>query len=351
MSKLSSNQFRRLLDALVQGFDEASMMIMLRTKLGKFLAAEADGNGTEELFANLINRAEARNWSLDLVRAASAFNPTAELTRLAAELAPQIALADIDHFNVCFVGSESVMINRKGLRQSLRTLSQSVPRGKRILVVNGPPVSGKTYSLEMITYLSEALGAFKVVPVNLQRIVGREVKPDDIAWEIVEVMNLPDDTVPPVDKEQDSRWSLRFCRRLAGRLNDLTTPWWLVIDGFNYVTLSQPVNDLIGELAVRISQTLPGLRMILLGYHDKLPLEAERATIYEEIGEIVQEDLFTFFFQIYYEHNLTHFPLDIARKVAEVWQVVDQKDARKLETLGEAAAKAAKSITGLEVAP
>lgn len=351
MSRLSTTQYERLLYALVQGFSEATMMIMLRSQLGRSLAAEAGGNGTTEIFANLIGRAEAGNWVFDLVRAAKDSNPTDELKSLADELAPQIALASIDHFNVCFVGSERVMINRKELRQSLRTLSQAVPKGKRILVVNGPPVSGKTYSLEMITYLREALRAFEVVTVDLQRFVGKEVKPDDIAWAIVDQMNLSENTVPQVDKEQDSRWSGRFCDRLAGRLNNLTTPWWLVIDGFNYVTLSQPVNDLIGGLAVRISQTLPGLRMVLLGYHDKLPLDAERATIYDETGPIKQEDLFSFFFQIFYEHNLTHFPLDIARKVAEVWQVVDQNDERKLEALGEETAKAARSITGLEVSP
>lgn len=349
MSRLSSDHYKRLLDALTQGFSEATMRNMLRTKLGKDLAVEAGGNGLEEVFGSLIRKAEERDWVFDLVRAASDFNPTAALQKLADDLVPQIRLGSIDHFNVCFVGSERIMINRRGLRQSLKTLSESIPKGKRILVVNGPPVSGKTYSFELITYLREALKSFKLVQVELTNTGGQEVKPEDIAWPIVEQMNLDDATVPSGDKEQDSRWVRRFCDRLTGRLNDSATPWWLVIDGFNYVTLSQPVKDLVGELATRISKTLPGLRMVLLGYEDNLPLDAQPAAIYDTTGPIGDEDLTSFFYQVYQEHNVTHFPLDIAQRVAEVLRAVNPTDKRRLETLSAEVSKVTKSITGQEV--
>src|SRR5687768_316086 len=163
MIKLTSLQYRKLTDALRTGFDPFELEKMLQFRLGRDLRSEASGENHEQVVFTLIGKAQRTGWLHDLITAAMNENPTAELREISAELRPQINAATVDHFNVTFVDNNLALINRTVLRKSLKQLAGSELTGARILVVNGPPLSGKSYSIELISYLQRALDSFKLV--------------------------------------------------------------------------------------------------------------------------------------------------------------------------------------------
>lgn len=318
-------------------------MLLMFNVGGRDLASEAGGKDYEEVVFNLIGKAQRNRWLPELIEAAVAVKPTVNMVRIAGELAPQLAAEDVDHFNVTFVDNNLPLVNRTVLRDYVRKLADFQPAGARVLVVNGPPSSGKTYSVELIAYLNRALKNFKFVHIDLQKTTG-EVRPEHIARDIVDLMNLDQRIIPELNQEQDSRWIQLFCNRLQGVLSNAPDQWWIVIDGFNHARLSPSVNDLVKELSGR-RLTLPELRIVLLSYPDNLSPDVERVALRETIAPIDEKHLISFFSQVYYDNKQTYFPKDIAERIGEVLRAADPKSANFLETLGTEVVKVAKQIT------
>jgi hypothetical protein len=341
--RLRGDQYKKLKDALKDAFDLVALKEMLEFEVGKDLEDEGAGVGKQEILFNLIKRAQQNNWLPALIEGAIRANGTDELKAIWEELKPSFKAQNVNHFKVCFVDTDLAMVNRTTLRDHLEQLAGSALIGGRILVVNGPPFSGKTYSKELIGYLRRALENFKLVFIDLLNIQG-EVKPSDLASSIAQQLGLSDSVLPPLDQEQDSRWVEAFCNRLTGQLGDKNDPWWVVIDGFTHITLSQPVDDLVKQLATRSRMTLPGLRLVLLSYPERLPPDVERVVLREDIRPIDDRDLSNFFDQLYQERAQSPTPKDIAERIGEVRREFDPTDPRGMEKLGAVVARIAKSI-------
>jgi hypothetical protein len=343
MIKLSSDQYRDLFVALTEAFDLFRLRMMLRFRLGKDLELETGGASGEEVFFNLIGKAERANWIPELLAGALADRTTPALQKIADSLRPQITAASVDHFNVTFVNNNLALVNRTVLRAALKQLTGSQPTDPRVLVVNGPPLSGKSYSVELISYLGRALKSFRFVWIDLKKISG-EVRPEHLAHDIIDQMLLPKNIVPELEQEQDSRWVQTFCNRLQGVLGNAADQWWIVIDGFNHARLSPTVNDLVKELSGR-RLTLPELRIVLLSYPDTLSPDVERVALREALSPVNERDLILFFSQVYKESNMTYFPRDIALRIGEVLRKADPKSSSFMEMLGPEVVKVAKEIT------
>src|SRR3954466_4098684 len=74
-------------------------------------------------------------------------------------------LMESDPFLTAFAHGGS-FIGRPVLRAHLRPLTAE--GGARVLVVDGPLGSGKSYTLKLITHLSRQLQAFSVAAINLE---------------------------------------------------------------------------------------------------------------------------------------------------------------------------------------
>ncbi|HEU4766747.1 MAG TPA: effector-associated domain EAD1-containing protein [Pyrinomonadaceae bacterium] len=344
MIRLTPDQYERLTDALGEAFDLAGLDQLLEFRLGKKLYWESGGTSGKEMVYKLIGTAQRDRWLHKLIEAAVSKNRTPALEQIANELQPAIRAATRDHFNVTFVDNNLALVNRTELRKFLKQLADIQPTGGRILVVNGPPSSGKTYSIELISYLNRALRNFNFVLIDLQKMPG-EIRPKHIAESIVSQMSLERTVVPDEDQEQDSRWNLLFCNYLQAALRNAAEPWWIVIDGFNHARLSPAVNDLVKELSGRIRLTLREHRLVLLSYPESLSPEVERVALRETLTHISQQDLISFFGQVYFESNQTYFPKDIAERIGEVFRAVDPASPQYMEKLSTEVVKVANSIT------
>jgi hypothetical protein len=248
----------------------------------------------------------------------------------------------MDFFDMCRLSGGHVMINRTKLRAALRDINN--PFGKRILVIKGNDKSGKSHSIQLISYAYQMQGAFTLVTVDLEdlkRLSGstKPIDPFYLAERIV--AQLPGDFELP-DPPRDAQWAtwvIRFCEKLQKYgLRNLDTHW-IVIDSFNNVPLEQAAFDLVKQLAHRINLTLTHFRLVLIGYTESLPSSVLPIVAEDSINPINEKHLIEFFYTAYKQSRK-----DPDEKAVEdaVWRLFDQVQPGEpdfLERLGPLASE------------
>jgi hypothetical protein len=276
-------------------------MLLLRLNQNFQHIAVAGLNYPQNLLA-VIQTAQAKGWLLPLVRQVSLDVPgDQDLKTLETELVPLEPPPHVDYFDVCCLAGR-IMVDRNRLRHSLRRLS--TPTGKRIMVVTGRKSSGKSHSLQLISYLTEMRGGFSLIPIDLAdygQVLGanKEIKPDYLARALARKLHYDLGPLKPPKDRQWARWVFDFCEDLETRALEDDRSCWVVIDGFGNVPLAQATVDLIKGLAVRINRSLLRFRLILLGYGDSFPLGVLPQVMPENIEPIEVEDLLVFFRSAY----------------------------------------------------
>lgn len=281
----------------------ASMEQMLLLRLDRnYQLIAMDGFNYPQNLLLVIRTAEAEGWLLTLVRQVGQDVPGDQnLQALETELVPLEPPPHVDYFDVCCLAGR-IMVDRHSLRHSLRRLS--APDGKRIMVVTGRKSSGKSHSLQLISYLTQMRGGFSLIPIDLAdygEVLGanKEIKPDYLARALARKLHYDLGPLKPPKDSQWARWVLNFCEDLETRALDDDRFCWVVIDGFGNVPLAQATVDLIKGLAVRINRSLLRFRLILLGYGDSFPPGVLPQVMPENIEPIEVEDLLVFFRSAY----------------------------------------------------
>jgi hypothetical protein len=119
----------------------------------------------------------ARDQVSELIRAARAENATSRLlAAVGQKLMDKIARTSRwpeppNAYSVCFIDEERPFLDRTTLRDFCRNINRAgVPA---VCIVNGPPLTGKTYTIGLIGYLRAAVNLdlasidFKEVPAQL----------------------------------------------------------------------------------------------------------------------------------------------------------------------------------------
>jgi hypothetical protein len=343
----------RLRDALYfafqseAAFDQQLLASMNKTLQG--LSSRADAYPQRIL--SVIEAADAAGWIGDLLAAAAACRPAdTVLERVRSEISALLPPPGVDHFEACRLSGGHVMIDRHCLRAALRGMVRLT--GRRILVVKGGDHSGKSHSVQLITYLKLVRGGFTPVIVDLRDFDwkaarGEIIEPADVADRIVRTMRY-DFTLPERPRDgQWSRWVQDFCVQFESRAIDDTRQWWIVIDTLDKVLVQQPVLDLIKELALRINRTLTGLRLVLIGYGETFPGSVLPIVDEEVIHPIGPDELIEFFALAFDQDGHA---CDEDEVAAAVRRVLDQADAARpdfLDRLGALAyAELAKATDG-----
>ena len=300
--RLSGPQRREIAVALKTAFpDPQRMENFLQTFNKSFIDVSVAGDSFADNVRNLVVEAEHADepWLDLLLEEASRLVPAdTVLAALVATLTARPLPVGVSHFDVCRLAGSYLMVDRAGLRASLRSINE--PLGNRILVVTGEKKSGKSHSVQLITYLNEVLGTFSYVPIDLEafkRMLGpdRVIEPTDIVEQLVKGLRYDLDFSRKEDEEQWSRWILDFCNNFEIAALEDPKHRWVVIDAFNSVLVTQAVFDLIKELSIRISKTLPRFRLVLIGYDQTFPSSVQPIVTTERIEPIGYRHLVQFF--------------------------------------------------------
>jgi len=216
-------------------------------------------------------------------------------------LQPPAGTVVVEPYDVCYLHGRP-FVDRTSLRNRLRELKgESELKRPRILVIRGGEKTGKSHSLQLINHVANSFG-FQSVYVDLMRIPldnTQDISPVAIGANIVRQMKLKDMPLP--GNEQLSRWPAVFFSWLAGELRDDPREWWIVIDGFASVRVSQDVYDFIDDLAHSIESIEPfcNCRIVLISYDDALLVE--HALIVErDVTEAIDASHIALFFAQFY---------------------------------------------------
>ena len=93
-----------------------------------------------------------------------------------------------DHTRVTVVGRRP-FVNRSTFRKNVKSLFG--PDGDRLMIVDGPRKSGRSYSWVLISYVSRMTGGLQASLIDMSRFRGVQAKPDDVAKMIAADLNWP----------------------------------------------------------------------------------------------------------------------------------------------------------------
>jgi hypothetical protein len=200
--------------------------------------------------------------------------------------------APVDPFHSHLLG-QLLFVDRTGLRKHLRDLLAESP--SRVLVVTGARPCGKSYTWYYVRHLADRLGGLTPVLVDLSDWAEASL-PMDLMSSIALQLGLP---LPKVDEHaQGAAQAQRLRDWLVRCLHDRDPDgrWLLVFDSLDHVAQREDTLQLIEFLAgAAIRQRLPGLRVILLGYADRLPIDPLESVLTEEVCEIGEPEIREFF--------------------------------------------------------
>lgn len=212
----------------------------------------------------------------------------------------------------CFIG-------RQKLRSHLKDIERPTTR-KVLLVTSEQRKVGKTYSTELVNYLSQSGPHSQAIPIDLDQDDYDQAK---LARTLARHLGLPPDDVPKQDEQQAPRWN----QDLVQWLVPLTPPepgykvYWIVLDGFRLRIPSEGLQDFIAQLAQRINSTVR-FRLVLLNYTCRLPLGVDAFCFKDRVTPIERQEVSTFLAKIHERrHGSPPTPEELADYLAAVYDL------------------------------
>jgi len=195
------------------------------------------------------------------------------------------------------IGGKS-FIGRSTLRTFLRRMSGG-PYSKNVLLVMGTGSRiGKTYTHELVTFLSINQPPSGYSYVDLDKDNYDAAK---LAKAIAKGMQLDINTIPSRGEQQATRWNQELAKWLIpDNLGTARALWWIILDGVKQKTLPEEVQELIAQIAERV-QSARDYRLILIDYGSKLPLAVAGFMFRETVAPLGRADVEQFLSQIHQE--------------------------------------------------
>jgi hypothetical protein len=198
------------------------------------------------------------------------------------------------------------------------------PDAARVLAVNGPPGSGKSFTSEFLRLLVGLRAEqHQVIEVDVKAWTGQLLTPGLLVVELIGGMAPEDtraavkaqaaDTVPRLDNERPERWAKQLVIWLVNRANETGKTWYIVLDSFSKPGVPESTHVFIKQLAVSLAGLAlawdvldpdmgPPLRLVLLDYPDVPPAPNNGRLRIEEIQPVTTDSLKTHF-QRYYRYK------------------------------------------------
>jgi hypothetical protein len=188
-------------------------------------------------------------------------------------------------------------INRWNFRQVLQDFVARNPT-RRLLVVNGRPKSGKTYSKLYVTHLKAACTGFAPVWFSTVRGQAESYTPDEVARGIVAVV---DGNVAqmPVQHNGDNRRAQELATWVINELGRRSTAFCLFLDGLR--NAPPETHTFIYVLADALTSNLHHVdgRLVLIDYDPEVLAELPYGFDEETLDPIQKPDVEKFFLRVH----------------------------------------------------
>jgi Effector-associated domain 1 len=205
-------------------------------------------------------------------------------------------------------------VNRKRLRDNLQTLFSD--GGNRAMIVDGPPMSGRSYSWVLVSHVARKTSAMPAYLFDLSTFKDTQMSPADVANIIAADLGWPKpDDDPTSQPDTKARLLLGWLKNhLAG-----IEPVCLVFDGLDGANLADATVSFIGDIAAAAgNDELSDCRVVLLAFGRALTNPTVDPFVLREprLADIPLADL-TAFFQALAAEGGAELTDEQARAVAE----------------------------------
>jgi hypothetical protein len=282
----------RLLEALESAFPNPSGFdTFLHRALGRDLDSFAPRSlARPDLYSQVIVGVSAlgRMWDF-LARLRVERKDNAKVQGVWQRFSADTGSADGDAFKVCLLNQMEPFWNRSGLRRHVQELLTG--RGTRVLVVNGPGRSGRTFTR---WYIGHAAQFHNARPFYLDMKGKTGASPGDIGRLIALWYQWPPETLPP-RHAQASQWAEEIAVWVAGRAAS-APPGDRVVLVFDNTCAPGLLTE-TKELLVNLADQAAGedrLRVTLLAHADPYTSDARRMAAFEEIAPPSKTDVYSF---------------------------------------------------------
>ena len=313
MGFLTGEDYKEWVDAFMDAFgDSGSLATVVRSTQMRTLDQVAGPGALKDVIPRLIQEADDAGWAAQLARTAlAAREHNLRLQRVVDRIEIRDALADPNpYLAIRMLGQP--MLDREGLRLTVETIeSDTAPR---VFVVEGEKSSGKSYTIQFLTFIALKRKAFQVIPVDLERhfkAAQEPIRADRIAQSIINALGLSAAdlaTMPVLAEEQEARYVLDFSEWVTGVMGRQDNRYCLVFDHFTKALLRQSTEDMIIELC-RSAYQATNLVVVLLEYEKVADLESTVGRIVDSQRipkidpTIMRRDLTKFFTAVYSERQ------------------------------------------------
>lgn len=288
---------KELLKVVLEVYFKVDRIEVFAQSAGVNMAAIAWQNSAEDIWPELLTEASMAGRLRALVQLVADHPSSAAyrslFERLLAAATP--AAGGIAPHLLPLVGhGRRPFIDRDDLRSRVMDLLTGT---SRVLVVNGPERSGKSYSWYLISHLADRLGSFTPYPVDLSSWAGPPAGPVDVMREIVSLLRL---TMPAYDSSaQEDTLARTLSTWFVGQIRPETKPCWLVFDGLNASTTTDAALRLIESIAVAAERAAAGeLRVILIAHARPLPDEIDPYALRDTTAFLGEAHLRAFFSKV-----------------------------------------------------
>ncbi|WP_284581178.1 hypothetical protein [Streptomyces sp. 2P-4] len=240
---------------------------------------------------------------LTLDELTSQFQPQVLALRVRIADDERVHVSDQDHFRAGVLrnGAE-VFIDRAQLRERLREFLADPE--KTVLVVDGEPDSGRSYSYSLIRYLGQHCG-FRPVRVTLTHTTTAARLIRQIAARLNPEAEPPQLNPTPLnDPLSAHEWAVQ---QIVTRATAAPEAFWIILDECDRLASTSDAWDAIGQLAQALFEHGPepegtAPRLVLLGYPGTMPqLPYEiRKTVCRDTARILGRDDVDDFFRTYF---------------------------------------------------
>jgi hypothetical protein len=280
----------------------------------------------------IVEAADGQNWLRDLARRlVTDFPARSEFSTVLVEIDRAAPIQTVaDPFDEVLLEGDRPFVNRTPLRAQMKNLI--APGGVTMLLVDGEPKTGKTYSFYYINHVASTR-AFRVSKFNMSRLP----KPNELAEEILGRIGAGR-VLPPQGTESTERWAEKLADIVANAIEEKNTRRLFVFDEFprklpdgtfEYTPLPEGTASFIIRLATYADEELrPLLRLVLMRFRDPLRQELDDIALRENVQPFTTTDMVAVVMQVAKARNW-----DVTEKTVK--ERVDKHDLTPGRTLND----------------
>ena len=280
-------------------------------RAGSWIAIVSPNAPLASAIATVVQTADGQGWLRDLVLRLKATVDRPEFAVVLDEIdrAAPVRTAT-SPFDEVLLDSGRLFVNRRDLRNHLLELTDL--SGSSILLVDGEPQTGKTYSFYLINHVAPTKGY-----AVSRFMMGKLPKPDELAAEILGRIGL-DKPLPPIGVELAERWAEKLADVVARAIVEKGAPRVFVFDEFSDTPLPEGTTSLIVRLVKYSDEELrKQLRIVLVRFRAALPEELDEIALRDRAEPFSAIDMAAAVMQVAKAHSWAVSDAAVEAKITE----------------------------------